>query len=98
MDTYIQPNMLINPISKRFTTNQRFTSDELPFFLRLHKIVEGLYFHFSLSVCLSVCLCVCPTLLFNKILAKRMHRFGRDFSLNRCFTLARTLLKLVTLG
>ena len=30
------------------------------FFLHLHKIVEGLYFHCSLSVCvcLSVCLCV----------------------------------------
>ena len=26
--------------------------------LHLHKIVEGLYFHCSLSVCLSVCLCV----------------------------------------
>ena len=31
MDTYIPPNIkLINPISKRFTTNRRFTSDELP--------------------------------------------------------------------
>ena len=31
MDTYIPPNIrLINPISKLFTTNQRFTSDELP--------------------------------------------------------------------
>ena len=30
-DTYILPNIsLINPISKRFTYNQRFTLDELP--------------------------------------------------------------------
>ena len=28
-------------------------------FLRLHEIVEGLYFHCSLSVCLCVCVCVC---------------------------------------
>ena len=56
-------------------------------FLHLHKIVEGLYFHFSLSVCLcvrvSVCPCVCvsvcPAFLVNKILAERMHRFGRGF-------------------
>ena len=34
MDTYIPPNVrLINPISKRVTTNQRFTSDELPTWL-----------------------------------------------------------------
>ena len=31
MDTYIPPNIrLINPISKRFTHNRRFTSNELP--------------------------------------------------------------------
>ena len=28
-------------------------------FLHLHEIVEGLYFYFSLSVCLSVCVYVC---------------------------------------
>ena len=27
--------------------------------LHLHEIVEGLYFHCSLSVCLCVCVCVC---------------------------------------
>ena len=27
-------------------------------FLHLHEIVEGLYFYFSLSVCLSLCMCV----------------------------------------
>ena len=41
------------------------------------RIVEGLYLYCSLSVCLSVCL----TLLVNKILAKRMNRFGRGFRL-----------------
>ena len=51
--------------------------------LHLHKIVEGLYFHCSLSVCLSVCLCVCVCVsgyfLVNKIPAKRIHRFQRGF-------------------
>ena len=48
------------------------------FFLRL---VEGLSFHYSLSVCLCVCVClsVCPALLVNKIPAERMHRFRRGF-------------------
>ena len=36
--------------------------------LHLHKIVEGLYFHYSLSECLSV-----------KIPAEQMNRFGRGF-------------------
>ena len=35
-------------------------------FLHLHKIVEGLYFHCSLSVCVSVCVSGCPALLVNK--------------------------------
>ena len=40
---------------------------------------------FSLQfVCVSVCLWVCPALLLNKIPAKRMNRFGREFSLNGC--------------
>ena len=46
-------------------------------FLHLHEIVEGLYFQFSLSVCLSVC--VSGSFLVNKIPAERMHRFGRGF-------------------
>ena len=46
-------------------------------FLHLHEIVEGLYFRFSLSVCVSEC----PALLVNKIPAERMHRFGRGFRL-----------------
>ena len=48
-----------------------------------YEIVERLYFHFSLSVCVSVCLCVClsvcQALLVNKIPAERMHGFGRGF-------------------
>ena len=47
------------------------------FLLHLHEIMEGLYFHFILSVC--VCLSVCPALLVNKIPAEWMHRFGRGF-------------------
>ena len=46
--------------------------------LHLHEIVEGLYFHFSLSVSLSVCLSV-RSFLVNKIPAERMNRFGRGF-------------------
>ena len=53
-------------------------------FLHLYEIVEGLYFHYSLSVCLSVyqcvCVSVCPALLVNKIPAKRMNRFGCGFA------------------
>ena len=44
--------------------------------LHLHEIVEGLYFHCSLSVC--VCVCV-SRILVNKIPAERMHRFERNF-------------------
>ena len=51
----------------------------LEYFLHLHEIVEGLYFHCSLSVCLSVCVCVSGCILVNKIPAERMHRFGRGF-------------------
>ena len=48
------------------------------FFLHLHDIVEGLYFHSSLCVC--VCLSVCVSrFLVNKIPAERIHRFGRGF-------------------
>ena len=51
-------------------------------FLHLHKIVEGIYFHCSLYVCVSVCLCVCECvwMLVNKIPVVRMHQF----SLNGC--------------
>ena len=44
-------------------------------FLHLHEILEGLYFHCSLSVCLSVC----PALLVNYIPAERINQFGRGF-------------------
>ena len=43
-----------------------------------YEIVEGLYFHCSLSVCLSVCVCVFVSV--NKAPAKRMHQFGYGFS------------------
>ena len=52
-------------------------------FLHLHEIVEGLYFHCSLSVCVCVCVClsVCVSgwILVNKIPAERMNRFGCGF-------------------
>ena len=47
--------------------------------LHLNKIVDGLYFHCSLSVCVSVCVSVCPALLVNKSPAEQIHRFGRGF-------------------
>ena len=37
---------------------QRMIIDYGVSLLHLHKIVEGLYFHFSLSVCVCVCLSV----------------------------------------
>ena len=55
----------------------------LVFLLHLHEIVEGLYFHCSLSVCVcvSVCLSVCVSgwILVNKIPAERMNRFWCGF-------------------
>ena len=45
--------------------------------LHLHEIV-GITFSLQF-VCVSVCLWMCLTLLVNKITAKRMNRFGRDF-------------------
>ena len=47
--------------------------------LHLHENVEGLYFHFSLSVCLSLCVCVSSSFLVNKIPAERRHQFGCGF-------------------
>ena len=35
-------------------------------FLHLHEIVEGLYFHSSLSVCVCLCVCVSGSFLVNK--------------------------------
>ena len=60
---------------------QRSTDQIYLAFLHLHEIVEGLYFHYSLSVCLSVCVCVCvrPDILVNEIPAEQMHQFGRGF-------------------
>ena len=63
--------------------NQKPFSKRSITFLYLSEIVEGLYFHCSLlvcvSVCLSVCLCLSDSLLVNKIPAERMHRIGRGF-------------------
>ena len=55
--------------------------DKILGFLHLYEIVEGLYFHCNLSVCLSVCLWVWlfPALLVSKIPAERMTRFGCGF-------------------
>ena len=43
--------------------------------LHLHEIVEGLYFHCSLSVCVCVCVCVSGWFLVNKIPPERIHWF-----------------------
>ena len=53
-------------------------------FLHFYEIVEGLYFHSSLSLCVCVCVCVrlsvcVSNFLVNKIPAERIHRFGRGF-------------------
>ena len=50
--------------------------------LHLHEIVEGLYFHCSLSLCVCMCVCVYVYVwcfIVHKIPAKRMNRFGRGF-------------------
>ena len=61
------------------TRNKSFFYAFLLLRKNLHEIVEGLYFHCSLSVC--VCLSVCPIFLVNKIPAEIMNRFGRDWIL-----------------
>ena len=76
-------------------TAVRFRGDT--FFLHLHEIVEGLYFHSSLSVCLSVC-------VSGWILVNQKFQPNGWTDLNAIFakwllkTLAQTLLELVTLG
>ena len=68
--------------------------------LHLHEILEGLYFPYSLSVCVSACLCVCVS---SSVLVKKFQPNGCT-DLDAVFTkrlltaLTRTLLKLVTLG
>ena len=56
-------------------------SPSLRLFSHLHEIVEGLYFHRCLSVCVCVCLseCVSGSFLVNKMPAERMHQFGCGF-------------------
>ena len=64
--------------------------------LHLHKIVEGLYFHCSLSVCVCVYVCVCVRLC---LWTAEFQPNGRGFYAKWLLTtLAQTLLKLVTLG
>ena len=69
-------------------------------FLHLHEIVEGLYFHCSLSVCLSVCVRV-------RLISCEQNSSRTDaliwtrFSLNGCLPYwlePNSVLKLVTLG
>ena len=71
--------------------------------LHLHEIVEGLYFHCSLSVCLCVYVCVSVCLCVRKFLWTKFEPNGCT-DLNAVFAkwlfnaLAQSLLKLVTLG
>ena len=65
--------------------------------LHLHEIVEGLYFHFSLSVCVSVCLCV-RYFLWTKFQPNECTDLDAVFAKWLLLALARTLLNLVTLG
>ena len=74
-------------------------------FLHLHEIVEGLYFHCSLSVCLfvwvsvcvSVCLCV-RHFLWTKFQPNGCTDLDAVFAKWLLTALAQTLLNLVTLG
>ena len=65
--------------------------------LHLHEIVEGLYFHSSLSVCLSVCLCV-RLCLRTKFQPNGCTDLEAVFVKRLLRILAQTLLKLVILG
>ena len=55
------------------------------YFLHLHEIVEGLYFHCSLSVCVSVCLSVCPVFSCEQNFSRTDEPIWTQFSLNGCF-------------
>ena len=68
--------------------------------LHLHKIVEGLYFHCSLSVCRSVCLsvCLCVRLcLWTKFQPNKWTYLDAVFAKWLLTAMTRTLLKFVTL-
>ena len=71
------------------------------FFLELREFVEGLYFHFSMSVCLcirvSVCLCV-RHFLWTKFQPNGCTDLDAVFTKWLIPALAQTLLNLVTLG
>ena len=69
-------------------------------FLHLHEIVEGLYFHFSLSVCLCVCLSVCVSdvSLWTKFQPNGWTDLDAVFTKRLLTALTRILSKLVTLG
>ena len=68
-------------------------------FIHLHEIVEGLYFHCSLSVCLCVCVCVCDRIcLWTKFQPNRWTDLDAVFAKWLLTALAQTLLNLVTLG
>ena len=64
-------------------------------FLHLHEIVEGLYFYFSLSVCVCMCLSVCLSVCEQNADRTTTPILTRSSLLT---AVARTLLKLVTLG
>ena len=64
-------------------------------FLYLHEIVEGLYFHFSLSVCVSVC----PMFSCEQNSSRTdLTDLDAVFAKWLLTALAQTLLNLVTLG
>ena len=60
-------------------------------FIHLHEIVEGLYFHYNLSVCLSIS-------LFTKFQPNGCTDLDAFFAKRLLIALAQTLLKFVTLG
>ena len=66
-------------------------------FIHLHEIVDGLYFHYILSVC--VCLCVCLSIsLFTKFQPNGCTDLDAFFAKQLLTALAQSLLKFVTLG
>ena len=65
--------------------------------LHIHEIVEGLYFHCSLSVCVCVCLCV-QFFLWTKFQPNGCTDLDAVFAKWLLTAMARTLLNLVTLG
>ena len=93
VSTSLFPHFLLRMLCASFLDNILY----LFTFLHLDQIVEGLYYHCSLSVCLSVCLCVWLC-LWTKFQPNGYTDMDAVFAKWLLSTLARILSQWMTLG